>query len=393
MLNGKPHYLFDTKGFRKNIEELQTAFLSHYMNSIVAYSFKTNYLEAACKTVRDCGGYAEVVSQYEYQYAKALGFSLDRIIYNGVIPSEMKFIAILCNGIVNVDNLDEFRSIEEMAEYNRAKMRVGVRVNMDLGKGTSRFGVDLESKDFEEIMERIKASEYLTLGGFHSHVHGTRAVRYWETRAEALIKLAKTYGASYIDLGGGLWGKMPETLLTQFKERPNTYAEYGERLGSLFKREFPNEEVALIVEPGIGLVGSAMDCVSHVVSVKSIRGKQFVQLDINGASTAFDYNCDANGITKPFHIERTGRGETYLLENADMVGTTCVEDDVLVRNFNGELTVGDTIVFENIGAYSLVTSRQFITPRLGVYDKENYTCLRKAENFSDMFDIYLDHRW
>ena len=62
---------------------------------------------------------------------------------------------------------------------------------------------------------------------------------------------------------------------------------------------------------------------------------------------------------------------------ADFVGTTCTEFDVLVRDFTGELSIGDSIVFEHVGAYTLVTSRQFITPRLGVYDLHTLECLRR----------------
>lgn len=388
--SGEPMYLFDRAGFANNIEELREAFTSYYRNTEIAYSFKTNYLKAACLTAGKCGCYAEVVSPYEYDYAKWLGYDDDEIVFNGVIPSDKKFDVLSAGGIVNVDCLAEYDRMEELAKYHKKHIKIGIRVNFDVSGHGSRFGVDVDGEEFRAIVNRISNSEFASLGGFHNHVHGTRAVQYWIERAGVLIKLAKQYGARYIDLGGGLWGKMPESLLSQFSVRPNTYAEYGKEIGRLFADEFPDSGVKLIIEPGIGLVGSVMDCVSHVVNIKEIRGKQYVQLDINGAATAFDYNCDANRITKPFHILRTGHQKAKHLSGADLVGTTCTEIDVLVRNFDGELAVGDTIIFENIGAYSLVTSRQFITPRLGVYDKVTGKCLRAPETSDDMFANYLN---
>ncbi len=386
---GEPHYLFDREAFGENIDELRAAFLSRYGNAAIAYSFKTNYLKAACETVREHGCFAEVVSPLEYEYARRLGFSDGDIVYNGVIPSDTKFNVLAAGGMVNIDSLAEYERMEELAHLGGTSINIGVRLNLDVSWATSRFGIPPDGADFLNIMERISKDSLMSLGGFHSHAHGGRDVRCWVERTEALIDLAKRYGARYIDLGGGMWGKMPEELKAQFSNRPNTYHEYGDVIGGLFAREFPDEEVKLIIEPGIGLVGSAMECVSHVVDIKDIRGKQYIQLDINGASTAFDYNCDANGIRKPFHVIRAGGNHPITVTGADFVGTTCTEIDVLVRDYSGELAVGDTIVFENIGAYSLVTSRQFITPRLGVYDARTTECLRKPEGFEEMFGNYL----
>lgn len=384
-----PHYLFDRDGFRKNIDELRAAFLSRYGNFALAYSFKTNYLKAACETVKERGCFAEVVSPFEYQYARKLGFENSDIVYNGVIPSDTKFAVLTAGGMVNIDSLAEYERMETMAHQSGVPISIGIRLNLDVSWSESRFGISPEGTDFLHIMERIARDNIVSFGGFHSHVHGGRDVRRWVERAEVLIGLAKRYDARYIDLGGGIWGKMPEELQAQFISRPNTYQEYGEAVGSLFAKSFPDESVRLIMEPGIGLVGSTMECVSHVVAIKEIMDKQYVQLDIDGAATAFDFNCDANGIRKPLHIIRIGTGQPVALVNADLVGTTCTEIDVLVRDYCGELAVGDTIVFENIGAYSLVTSRQFITPRLGVYDAKTMDCLREPESFVDMFGKYL----
>ena len=40
-------------------------------------------MPAACRPIRDLGGYAEVVSDMEYHMAKKFGFKKNRIIVNG----------------------------------------------------------------------------------------------------------------------------------------------------------------------------------------------------------------------------------------------------------------------------------------------------------------------
>lgn len=274
-LNDSPYYLFDLDGFRSNITELCTAVRRHYQNFELAYSFKTNYLRAACEAVKEAGGYAEVVSPYEYAYAKMLGFDGSKIVYNGVIPSFGKVHALAAGGMVNIDSFAEYEQLENFVELFHTPMKVGVRVNLKVADSRSRFGIPPESEEFQAIMRRIDDHPLMSLGGFHNHLHGRRWVRHWLQRASVMVDLVKRYGGEYIDLGGGMWGKMPDSLYRQFSDRPNTYQEYGDAIGDLFAGAFPGGEVRLLFEPGIGLVGSTMECVSHVVGIKSIRGKQY----------------------------------------------------------------------------------------------------------------------
>ena len=82
-----PMYLFNENTLYENIVNMGKAFHRHYGNTYAAYSFKTNYLADICQIVNEAGLLAEVVSPYERMYAMELGFTPDRIVYNGVIPN------------------------------------------------------------------------------------------------------------------------------------------------------------------------------------------------------------------------------------------------------------------------------------------------------------------
>ena len=174
-----PMYLFDQEGFASNICELKEAFQSHYSNFDIAYSFKTNYLKAACETVLSLGCYAEVVSQFEYEYARQLGFADRKIVFNGVIPSEYKYHLLCAGGIVNVDSLNEYSQIESMANYYNTPIKIGIRLNFDVDGTKSRFGIELHGADFDEIVSRISSNPLISLSGFHHHIHGKRSVQDW----------------------------------------------------------------------------------------------------------------------------------------------------------------------------------------------------------------------
>lgn len=54
----------------------------------LAWSYRTNYLEAICRTFHREGAFAEVVSPFEYEKAIKTGVSPDRIHWNGPYKPE-----------------------------------------------------------------------------------------------------------------------------------------------------------------------------------------------------------------------------------------------------------------------------------------------------------------
>lgn len=73
-----------------------------------------------------------------------------------------------------------------------------------------------------------------------------------------------------------------------------------------------------------------------------------------------------------------------------MVGFTCIEGDVLYRNYTGELAVNDAVVISNCGSYSLVMKPPFILPNFPVLDicGENVEVIKRAETFDDIFHTF-----
>ena len=53
---GDAFYLADRDNFENNYLELSSAFKKYYDNFNIAYSYKTNYLPAFCKSVDRLGG-------------------------------------------------------------------------------------------------------------------------------------------------------------------------------------------------------------------------------------------------------------------------------------------------------------------------------------------------
>ena len=73
-----------------------------------------------------------------------------------------------------------------------------------------------------------------------------------------------------------------------------------------------------------------------------------------------------------------------------MVGFTCIEGDVLYKDYTGELAVGDAVVISNCGSYSLVMKPPFILPNFPVLDicGKSVEVIKRAETFDDIFHTF-----
>ena len=119
---GSPLYVFDEAGFLENYSRFESVFKSCYEKYNISYSFKTNYTPYICNLIRKQGGYAEVVSEMEYDLAVRVGFSPERIIFNGPDKIEESKKALKSGSMVNADSIEEVRAILEMASQDPDRM-------------------------------------------------------------------------------------------------------------------------------------------------------------------------------------------------------------------------------------------------------------------------------
>ena len=386
---GDAFYTFDRMELYRNVEEMFAAFEKRYRNFTLAYSFKTNYLADICKSVKKYDVMAEVVSPYEYVYAKKLGFSDKEIIFNGVTPDPcLKALAAGNGCLVNVDNYHELSRIVSAAEVMKRRIKVGLRVNFEITNGlNSRFGIDVnDGEELKKCVLLLNTNGYVRLAGLHCHIGSSRPAGYWLEKAAEMCVLAKKLGAGYIDLGGGMFGHMPDELARQFDGYVGSFDTYAELICRCMNKFFPDESCELILEPGTALVGNTMSMMAMVTGIKTVRGKTHVTVNCN--SNHLGVIADMKEL--PFRIYHTEKSEGSVhVEHATVGGNTCLEYDYLLRDFTGTIAIGDCIEFLNVGAYSIGSSRQFIVPRPEVRDAKTMEVLRPAETEEDMFRTYL----
>lgn len=389
---GLPCYVFDEVAFKENYLHLEKALQNLYPNYRIAYSYKTNYAPKMCSIVKNLGGYAEVVSDMEYDIAKAVGYNNEKIVYNGPFKGPMLEEQLINGGILNIDNLEEIDRIIAFASDNKKVLKVGIRVNINVGqKFLSRFGVDTDSEDMDIAVKKINECEFTKLVGLHCHIGQSRGIDAWKKRAEKILQLADKYingVPEYIDLGSGMFGDMAPAMLSQFVVDVPSYEQYAEVTAKLVANHYADIEnkPILFTEPGTTLDNRYIDLIAEVDSIKQIKGKDMAVLDCSIHNLG-----DVSGSVKlPIEIiENSSARIRY--ENLDMVGYTCLERDVPYKDYCGCLGKGDYVVFGNVGGYSNVDKPPFILPQcamIGITAVDEYVIKRK-ETTADILSTYV----
>lgn len=386
---GSPLYVFDEVGFKKNYLKLENTFRKYYKNYHVSYSFKTNYTPYVAKVVKSLGGYAEVVSGLEYYIAKKIGYRDNEIIFNGPNKGEEGITAFLNGCILNVDSLQELKKICSVCMNYADKMfEIGLRVNLDIGQSfISRFGIDASKID--EAFSIVEKIDNLNVVGLHCHISRCRSLEAWAQRASFMIELADKYFhqfPKYIDLGSGMYGDMCPEFAAQFSDAPN-YDEYANAVACKFNDRYGDDGPMLFTEPGTTLINKYIDFISTVDVIKTVRGKNYAVLNCS------EHNLGETCILKELPVTVYNNKDGKFYENLDFVGYTCLEQDVMRRNFVCNLTVGDIVVFGNVGGYSNVLKPPFIWPncKMIAYNTENgnHCLIKKSETYDDVLSTYI----
>ena len=105
---GSPLFLLSENKLREKYKLFKEAFTEEGIETIIGYSYKTNYLPALCSILKEEGAWAEVVADMEYKLARSLNVPGSEIIFNGCYKTETELNKAVSEGaLINIDSFDE----------------------------------------------------------------------------------------------------------------------------------------------------------------------------------------------------------------------------------------------------------------------------------------------
>ena len=393
---GESFFVLDLPAFRKNYHEFLDAFRAIYPRSRIAYSYKTNYIPRLCREVDRLGGYAEVVSGMEYDLALRVGVDPTRIIFNGPYKREDDLErALLAGSIVNLDADYEVAALEGIARrHPHAKLTVGLRCNFVLDDiRSSRFGFDVED-GLAEVFERLERIDNCVVAGLHCHFSsGQRSIASYAERTRRLLDLSarcfRDRAPRFIDVGGGYFSRMSPELRSQFPCPVPSYQQYAAAVASEVAAAFPDAGPELILEPGAAITTDMMRFVAKVVARKRVGTREIALV----AGSIHNIKPTLHDKQLPMRVVRASGdlpGQAGGVP-VDVVGYTCMEHDCLYRDCKEAVRPGDFVVFESVGAYTVVMKPPFIQPAPAILVDEgggSFTVAKRPERCDDLFAAY-----
>jgi diaminopimelate decarboxylase len=393
---GTPFYLMDVEKYRSNINNFLTAFRKRYEKVVAGYSFKTNYVPALCKIALDEGVMAEVVSEMEYELARRIGF--EKVIFNGPIKRPAIFEKALEHGAII--NLDSEYEVEMICEYAKnhpdADLQVGMRININLtdengystiqcGLRFGRFG--FPSDIIGHNIERLREAG-VKIVSLHGHTSTSdRAVLNYKIITQHMLQVCEQYGLNeleWFDIGGGYFGAAPEGM--DLTGRP-TYEDYANCVldEALASEWFVRVQPTIVIEPGSSVVSNVFSYYTKVYQNKKVGKVNFVMVD----GTVFDVKPTLHSNNLPHDVYRAVETGDYY--TCDVVGSTCMEKDVLLKEgVLPKLNAGDFLRFKGVGAYTICltpTFINFLAPILSLEDGE-YKEKRRRQTVDDILTNY-----
>ncbi|KAK0178146.1 hypothetical protein PV328_002123 [Microctonus aethiopoides] len=317
------------------------------------YAIKCNPDQTVIEVLASLNSKFDCASKQEMQQLIQSGVSSDRIIYSHPAKphSHIKYAKNIGVKTIMIDNTLEVLKLKEI--YPDAKLVI--RLSIDSGS----YGIDMSKKfgceittEIITLMNFIK-KEKMFLQGFSFHLGSpcldSNAFNRGIEICKNLINTARDMGfdeVNLIDIGGGIPGN-----------DDNLFYKIAKAVNKALENLDPSIEV--ISEPGRYYVDSAFTLVTYIQSKRIIVDGEIMKkcYYINdGIFGSFLDKFMAAPLRVPIPLCNNG-GELF---KSKIWGPTCHPDDCVIDDIMiQDLSIGDWIVWQNMGSYTLCTASSF----------------------------------
>lgn len=349
-----PFHLYDAKGIRENVRELQDAFAWN-PGFTEYFAVKATPNPSILRLLKDLGCGVDCASYTELLLAHEVGFRGEEIMFSSnVTPAEDFELARELDVIINLDDISH---IDFLAQHGGIPERISLRYNPggDFSIGTKVMGNPAEAKfgmTPEQMPEAVRRLQALGVRQFGLHTFlssNTTDSDYYPTIARMLFELAvelrETCGADFflVNLSGGIG----------INYEPDEPRADLARIGSEVERAYNEtilpsglQDLAVVTELGRFITGPNGWLVATAIHEKNIH-KHYIGLD-----------ASASNLMRPsmygayHHITVAGREDAPLTERYDVTGALCENNDKFaVDRQLPHIELGDLVVIHDAGAH------------------------------------------
>ncbi|XP_034432627.1 ornithine decarboxylase-like [Hippoglossus hippoglossus] len=335
------------------------------------YAVKCNDSRAVIKTLVSLGTGFDSASKTELELVLSLGVDPSRIIYANPCKqiSHIKYASAHGVQMMTFDSEAELMKMARCHDNAKLVLRIATDDSKAVCRLSVKFGAQLKS--CRGLLERAKELGLNVIGvSFHVGSGCTDPMAYMQAIADArcVFHMGDELGFNMdlLDIGGGFPGS---------DDAGPKFEEITDVIHSALDKYFPADSgVKIIAEPGSFYVASAFTLVVNIIAKKVIMDSTSDEEDEGAKETPTDktmmYYVN-DGLYGSFLGSAlyfiTNLPTLYKKPKPDEImypcsiwGPTCDGLDRIVEQCNlPDMQVGDWLVFENMGAYTVAASSTF----------------------------------
>lgn len=363
---GTPTYIFDEDDLDSKMKFYTSTFKGNSFKTSIVYASKAFLVPAICELLKNNSLCMDAMSITDMEIAKFADYDFNNIVFHGNNKSDVELEYAVSNnvGYIVVDNLDELKRLDLIANNYKKEVKTLFRINplvdahthkyIQTALNASKFGENINDKKIiKALIETYQNSKYVKLLGFHSHIGSQiKEVDPFLLLVHKLVAFTKEINETYhmelntINLGGGFGieyfkgdekvdlGAMLKALINKIEEENSQYNHFVKHI---------------MIEPGRSIVGPAcLTLYECGILKKTIGGKNFLFIDGGMTDNIRPALYDAK-----YQAVVVDKVESNQLVNCDIVGKCCESGDFIIKDATIPVTKPkDYIAIFQTGAYN-----------------------------------------
>lgn len=336
-----PLYVFDIKVLKDRISYLRSSLPE---SVALCYAIKANTFIVG--EICDCTDCLEVCSPGELSICLKLNIPAEKIVLSGVYKTPELMEQLIKDGVsIRRYTVESVLQLEQLKTYaRRYDRKIDILLRLTSG---NQFGIN--GDDIIKIISENADNPHICIKGiqYFSGTQKTSLKRHKKEleRLDAFLhSLTDDYGFKVQELEYG-----PGFPVSYFQSDSFDETEYLKEFSALLNSL--TYDTKIILELGRSIAASCGSYLTRVVDAKTNKDQSYAIVD--GGMNHLVYFGQSMAMKQPFY-ELYPRRDGGECKSWNLCGSLCTTNDILVKQLPlQELTIGDTVVFKNTGAYCM----------------------------------------
>lgn len=373
---GSPLYIFDSQKAKNRINAIKDRLPK---NAKLCYAIKANAFLIDC--LKDEDLLFEVCSPGELSICEEKKLSPEKIVFSGVMKTQEDVTRayMLSVNTITLESVTHCKYLINAIEQEREHSQdVIIRLT-----GSNQFG--MSEKDVKKCIELLRPYKNIHIRGIHFFTGTQKKLKKISEEISFIedfcTKLQQENDITFksIEYGPGL---SYEYFSNQ--NQSENFSELEE-----FSKLIENSKYDYVIELGRYIASPCGKYITKIMDIKGDEKNHYIIID--GGINHINYYGQMMGMKNPpvehiksGFIEKDAGEENSTTTDYTIAGSLCTTADIVLRKLTlTSPSIGDLLVFSDIGAYSITEGIYLFLshplPAVVMCDGKNYSVLRKSQ--------------